>query len=61
MTLNNYSCEYIDYVPNEHCRCFLLGYRIACGSKECIEAKENAKKNDNKVDAVFSVRRKNGG
>ena len=34
-------CKYIDYEPEEKCRCYLLGYFFSCGSKECLEAKNN--------------------
>ena len=40
----NLGCPYIDYQPNEVCKCFLLGYGFDCGSVECkeaIDAEEN--------------------
>ena len=45
------SCKYIDYEPNEHCRCYLLGYQMRCGSKECKEAiDEQNNRDDDKID-----------
>lgn len=54
MEMDNPGCEFYDYEPNEHRRCWLLGYRISCGSEKCkkaraeYEAKEGAKKDTKK-------------
>ena len=54
MRVYDLGCEYLDYEPNEHCRCVLLGYNFRCGSKTCKEAiledreSENAKSHNNK-------------
>lgn len=37
-------------------KCFLLGYRICCGSKECIEAKRRERENVRVTDKKTMVR-----